>query len=326
MKRLASIVGVRAVIAAALAVAPPNAVAFAAPAQQGQQSPSTERQKEENEKSVPATHYTRTLGPFAVDGQEFTAKLNVNCYKSSPHPGQCNEDDEEAAKSLKIVDARGKTRFSESFPIGFMHQLERHSVRVTLLEGSERQALEIVDAKLPSPPNTGVTVQILGIRNGTLKAMNDDPLEFYGMLGELPPGQVKDSKALLPGDTFPIYVLTSYFYVVSPVRLNWKDFELDQRDSGDLDVVHQPPYGRKPDIESNGFVELYASPDTKAASTGVDVTPQSKIEVRKARFREGPPNEHDKPSDTWLEVSIDGKVGWLVGLDAYTAIGLTPIQ
>jgi hypothetical protein len=294
--------------------------------QEESRSPAAERQKEENEKSIPATHYVRVLGPFGIDGQNFTVKLNVNCYKSSPHPGMCQEDDEEAVKSMKIVDERGKTRFQESFPIGLMHQLERHTVDATLLEGSVHQALEVVDTRLPSKANTGATVQLFGIRNGALQPFNDDPLEFYGVLGVLPEGHAQNSKILLPGDTLPIYILTSYFYVISPVRLNWKDFELDQKDSGELEVVHQPPYGRKPDIETNGFVQLYSSPETQATATGVDVTPQSSVEVLKAKFREGPPNEHDKPSDMWLEVSVDGRVGWIVGLDEYTALGVNPSQ
>jgi hypothetical protein len=294
--------------------------------QEESQSPAAERQKEENEKSIPATHYVRELGPFGIDGRKFTVKLNVNCYKSSPHPGMCQEDDEEAVKSMKIVDQGGKTRFQESFPIGLMHQLERHTVDATLLEGSAHQALEVVETRLPSKANTGVTVQLFGVRNGALQPFNDDPLEFYGVLGVLPGGHAPNSKALLPGDTLPIYILTSYFYVISPVRLNWNDFELDQKDSGELEVVHQPPYGRKPDIEANGFVQLYSSPETQATATGVDVTPQSSIEVLKAKFRDGPPNEHDKPSDMWLEVSVDGRVGWIVGLDEYTALGINPTQ
>jgi hypothetical protein len=301
-------------------------VAFPCARRQESQSPAAEREKEENEKSVPAEHYVRTLGPFGIDGGHFTVKLSVNCYKASRHAGMCNQDDEEAVKSMSVVDDRGKTRFHESFPIGLMHQLERHTVDVTLLEGATHQALEIVDTKLPSRANTGVTVQLFGVRHGNLQPFNEDPLEFYGVLGDLPTGHAQNSKTLLRGDTFPIDILTSYFYVVSPVRVNWNDFELDQQDSGEFDVVHQPPYGRKPDIEANGFVELCSSPDPKATQTGVDVTPQSKVEVLKAKFREGPPNEHDAPSDTWLQVSIDGKVGWIVGLDEYTAIGLNPIQ
>lgn len=299
---------------------------LASRAQQDKGAAAAQREKEENEKSVPATHYTRTLGPFAIDGRNFTVKLSVNCYKESPHEGMCNEDDQEAVKSMQIVDDTGKTRFSRSFPIGLMHQLERYTVDATLLEGDARQALEVVYTRLPSHANRGVTLQLFSIQNGTLEPLDADPLAFYGQIGDLPPGSAKNSKKLLPGDVLPIYVLTNYFYVVSPVRVNWKDFALDEPDSGEFEVVHQPPYGRKPDIQATGFIHLYRAADANSDPVGLDVTPQSQVEVLKALFRQGPPQSHDKPSDTWLQISIDGRVGWIVGLDDYTAIGLSPAQ
>jgi hypothetical protein len=284
------------------------------------------QQKAEDERSPKMTHYVRTLGPFSVDGRSFTVKLDVNCYKETPHTGMCSEDDQEAVKSMKILDDAGKTRFSKSFPIGFMHQLERHVVSVTLLEGQGHHALEITYTQLPSHANTGVTIQLFGLHNGSFQPFDDDPLEFYGLLGELPPGSSPNSKALIDGNKLPVYVLTSYFYVSCPVIVNWNDFTIDQHEKGEFDVVHQPPYGRKPDIQAAGFVHLYSSPDTNATSTGVNVTPQSHVEILKARYRKGPPQDHDSPNDTWLQIQLDGKTGWIIGLDDYTAIGLSPSQ
>jgi hypothetical protein len=290
-------------------------------------SPSRAKQeKQEDERSPAPEHYVRTLGPFSIDGRNFTVKLSVNCYKESRHAGMCDENDQEAVKSMKIVDNADRTCFSRSFPIGYLHQLERHVVDATLLEGREHGALEITYTKLPSHANTGVTIQLFAIRDGALQPLNPDPLPFYGQLGELPPGPQKNSRMLLAGDVLPIYVLTNYFYVVCPVRVNWKEFDLDQQETGEFDVVHQPPYGRKPDIEAPGFIHLYSSPDTNASPRGIDVTAQSHVEVLKALFRKGPPEAHDSPSDTWLEISVDGKVGWIVGLDDYTAVGLSPAE
>jgi len=319
----------RYVAAAVIGVTTALVGAASAPARQKQeeaQSPAAQRKQEENEKSPRATHYVRTLGPFALDGRNFAVKLSVTCYKETPHAGMCNEDDQEAVRSLKIEDDAGKTRFSESFPVGFMHQLERHVVEVTLLEGREHQALEIVDTRLPSHANTGATIQLFGVRDGALRALNEEPLEFYGVLGKLPPGTAKNSKALLAGDVLPIYVMTNYFYVVSPVRIDWQKFRVAQQESGELDVVQQPPYQRKPDIEGDGFIHVYPSPDENATPQGVSVGPRSSVQVLKALFRKGPPEEHDRPSDVWLQISVDGKVGWILGLDDYTAIGLSPAQ
>jgi hypothetical protein len=281
------------------------------------------REQDENAKSVPPVHYLRTLGPFSVDGRNFTVELNVICYKDSPHPGMCNEDDEETVKSVKIQDGGGRTRFDKSFRVAFMHQLERYNVTATLLNGSKHQALEIVYEKLPSHADTGVSIQLFGLRGGKLQAFNGDPLEFYGRLGELPPGQQKDSKNLLPGDILPIYTLTNYFYILVPVHVDWKSFDLEEQSAGEFDVVQQRPYERNPDIQSDGFVHLHSSPNQNSDDAGVNVTPKSDVRVLKARFRKGPPEEHDSPNEMWLKVSVDGKIGWILGLDDYTAIGLS---
>ena len=178
------------------------------------------------------TRYVRTLGPFPIEGHEFTVKLSVICYKESQHAGVCNEDDEETVSSVRIVDENGKSRFRKSFPVSLVHGLGRHLVDATLLEGREHQALELAYEELPSPHGTGESIQLFGLPNGDLKPLDLEPLEFHGGLADLPAGQLKDSKRLLENDTLRIYALTNYFYIVTPVRVNWKDFRLETQDSG----------------------------------------------------------------------------------------------
>jgi hypothetical protein len=272
--------------------------------------------------SVP-TRYVRILGPFPIDGQEFTVKLNVICYKELQHEGVCNEDDEETVSSLRIVDEKGKSHFGKSFPISPVHKIGRHRVDVTLLEGREHQALELTYEDLPSPPRTGESIQLFGLRDGTLKPLDLEPLEFHGGPADLPAGQLKDSQHLLENDILRIYALTTYFYIVTPVRVNWKDFRLEQQDSGDFDVADQPPYQVRPDIESERVIHVYPSPDKSTPSVGVNLTPQSGVQLLKARFNAAPPDEHDSANDTWLKIRIDGEEGWILGVDDYTALGLS---
>jgi hypothetical protein len=276
--------------------------------------------------SPASTHYVRTLGPYSIDGKSFTVKLSVICYRTAPHPGECNEDDEETVKWMKIDDESGKTQFHRVFPVAFAHQLERHLVEVTRLEGQDHQALEIEFERLPSRVNTGVSVQVFGLRDGTLQALNEEPLHFYGELGELPKASSEDSRRLLAGDTFPIYLLTNYFYIAQPVSVNWNDFRLDLKESGEFEMPQELHYHRKPIIQAEGYIHLYSSPDKNAKREGISVTPQSKVELVGALFSAGAPEEHSSADDTWLNISIDDKVGWILGADDYTAIGLTPVQ
>ena len=93
--------------------------------------------RQEDAPSPTSTHYTRTLGPYSIDHANFTVQLSVICYKATRHAGECNEDDQETVKSMKIEDEAGKTCFHTSFPVAFAHQTERHLVEVTRLEGPE---------------------------------------------------------------------------------------------------------------------------------------------------------------------------------------------
>ena len=284
-------------------------------------------QKQKEDASEPgAQHYVQTLGPFLIEGHDFTVKLSVICFKETRHAGMCDEDEDETVKSVRILDEKGKDCFKRTFPVAFAHQVERHVVEATLLEGREHQALEIKYDRLPSPANSGESIQLFAMRDGVLKALNEDPLEYYGELGELPPGTWKKiSRRLLADDSLPIYELTSYFYVVAPVRINWKDFRLELQETGEFEVAQQPPFRRRPDIMADGFVHLYPSPDSDTTAVGVNVTPQSKVEVLRAKFA-APPDKHSSARDTWVEIQIDGKTGWIVGVDEYTAVGLSFIR
>jgi hypothetical protein len=280
----------------------------------------------EDEPTIAPTHYTRTLGPYGVDGRNFTVKLSVICYKETKHAGMCNEDDEETVKWVKIEDERGKTEFHKSFPVAFFHRIERHLVEVNLLEGREHEALELVYEQLPTPANSGEQIQIFGLRDGKLQPMDASPLDFYGQLGEMPEGSVKGARRLAADDSLPIYVLTSYFYILEPVRLDWKDFRLRPQQTGEFEVAQEPPFQRTPDIQTEAYVHLYAGPDKSASVTGIGVTPQTKVDVLRARFSAGPPEAHSSANDVWLKIRIDGKEGWILGADEYTAIGLSFYQ
>jgi hypothetical protein len=293
------------------------AVCFIAPVSAAQQE----------DAPLPApTRYVRTLGPFPIDGHEFTVKLNVICYKESQHEGVCNEDDEDTVSSVRIVDEGGKSRFSKSFPVSLVHKLGRHLVDATLLEGREHQALELRYEDLPSPPRTGESIQLFGLQNGNLKPLDLEPLEFHGGLADLPAGQSPNSKHLLENDILPIYTLTTYFYVVTPVGVNWKEFRLEQQDSGDFDVADQPPYQIRPDIESERVIHIYPSPDKNTMPVRVNLTPQSRVQLLKARFSMAPADENVSASNTWLKIRIDGQEGWILGVDDYTALGLSSLD
>lgn len=199
-------------------------------------------------------------------------------------------------------------------------------MEVTRLEGQGHEALEVKYERLPSHVNTGVSVQLFGVRDGLLEAFNPDPLHFYGEIGDLPAGTSQDSERLLPGNAFPIYLLTNYFYVVQPVALNWETFGLVPKDTGEFQIPQEGHYRRTLQIKAAAYIHLYVSPDQNATRIGVNLTPDSHVQLLSALFLKGPPDERSSADDTWLKISMDDKSGWIIGIDDYTAIGLTAQQ
>ena len=53
----------------------------------------------------------------------------------------------------------------------------------------------------------------------------------------------------------------------------------------------------------------------------VNLMPQSRVELLKARFSAAPPDENDSANDTWLKIRIDGQEEWILGVEDYTALG-----
>ena len=147
--------------------------------------------KQENKPAPPPVRYERILGPFPIDGHDFSVKLNVICYKESQHEGLCDDDDEETISSFKITDENGKTRFSKSFPISLVHNFGRHLVSARLLEGKEHQALELRYETLPSRPDTGESIQLFALQSGMLKPLDREPLRVSGRPGR-PPDRPKE--------------------------------------------------------------------------------------------------------------------------------------
>ncbi len=282
--------------------------------------------KQENKPAPPPVRYERILGPFPIDGHDFSVKLNVICYKESQHEGLCDDDDEETISSFKITDENGKTRFSKSFPISLVHNFGRHLVSARLLEGKEHQALELRYETLPSRPDTGESIQLFALQSGMLKPLDREPLRFQGGLADLPTGQRKNSNRLLENETLQIYARTNYFYIAIPIRINWIDFRLEQQDSGDFKIADTPPYQVRPDIESDRPIHVYASPDINTKPVTLNLSPQSRVALLSAKFSAAPPDEHDSPSEAWLEVRIDDRVGWILGVDDYIALGLSVLD
>ena len=70
-------------------------------------------------------------------------------------------------KSLRIEDAAGKSCFHTSFPVAFRASGRAARCRGDASGRCRHQALELQYEQLPSHVNTGVSIQVFGLRDGT---------------------------------------------------------------------------------------------------------------------------------------------------------------
>lgn len=240
---------------------------------------------------------------------------------------------EETVRRFRIIDEGGVVQFEEeqpepeAAPHGFRRTV---AVAVHPVSGASGAALLLERQQLPSAPLTGVTLQLLGERDGRLQPLAP-PLSYYGVMQE-PSDDGAGTFVLDEGDLLYLDLWRYHFGATLPLRLRLSCMPGSDRciepapgrlagDTvfGTLDVTVNM---REP--EAGEFITLYAEPGAESGQR-VPVHADSDIQVVEAAARVSL-----RSSDTLdvilrnehLRIRIDGREGWIRGPEAFEAIGL----
>ncbi|MFZ3331058.1 MAG: hypothetical protein WA197_10545 [Candidatus Acidiferrales bacterium] len=291
------------------------------------------------------------LGPFAISGNNYSVVLHKK-HLAASEDGQVASAD--GVVAMEIVDAAGTVQYQRTHPLWADGEgVSAWEVFAHILKGTNGTGLLV--RSRPSE-SSGFYEQIFGIVNdklvpfcGPFPAMDvkPDANGVYRTVGPLGP----------QADEIPVMMGTGRFVIAIPIRLDWAQGKLTlapqcpELAAGNAhamcqyEMVDPKSFLQKP--KSVTFVRLYSSPNENSGKPErVIVNPASQIdllayladmELKQPDFLHAPlPKEFPVKdmasigiapnSDGWLQVRIDGKVGWIHGNEDLDAVGLPEPQ
>lgn len=291
------------------------------------------------------------LGPFSISGNNYTVVLHKKHLSVTEAGEPCSAD---GVVAMEIVDATGATTYGRTYPLFADDEgLSAWSVFADLLKGTNGTGLLV--RSRPSE-SSGFYEQIFGVVNGRLGPFS----------GPFPAMDVKPDASGVhrtagplgqQADEIPVTMGTGRFVIAIPIRLDWAQGKLTlapqcpELAAGNAhamcqyQMVDPKSFLQKP--KSVTFVRLYSSPNENSGKPErLIVKPTSQIdllayladmELKQPDFLHAPlPGEFPVKdmasigiaphSDGWLQVRIDGKVGWIHGNEDLDALGLPEPQ
>jgi hypothetical protein len=291
------------------------------------------------------------LGPFSISGNNYTLVLHKK-HLSVTEAGEPYSAD--GVVAMEIVDATGAATYGRAYPLFADDEaLSAWSVSAHILKGTNGTGLLM--RSRPSE-SSGFYEQIFGVVNGKL-------VPFCGPFPEMDlkpddSGVYRTAGPLGPqADEMRVAIGTGRLLIVVPIRIDWTQGKLTlapkcpelaassshamcQYQMLDPNSILQKP-------KDVTFVRLYSSPNENSGKPErVIVKPASQIdflayladmELKQPDFLNAPlPKEFPVKdmasigiapnSDGWLQVRIDGKVGWIHGNEDLDALGLPEPQ
>lgn len=294
------------------------------------------------------------LGPFTISGNNYTVVLHKKHLTASADAAVSEAD---GVVAMEIVDAAGTVLYRRTFPLWadaestsawriFAHTLSGTNGTGLLLRSSP-----YID---PSDPESKASYdQIFGVVNGKFVPFSG-PLS--GMVGNPDASGVYRTAGVLAPQADELRLMRGMgrFVIAVPIRLDWAQGKLSlaPKQCPEMAAASTHTMCQYELLDPNAFlkrpkdvtfVRLYSSPDEHAGRPErVVVKPASQIEMLgyRVEMEMKQPDASRPPSPTefvvkdmvqigivpntesWLQVRIDGKVGWIHTDEDLTAIGL----
>lgn len=291
------------------------------------------------------------LGPFSISGKNYTVVLHKKHLATSADGAVVAAD---GVVAVEVVDAAGAVQYQRTYPLeADAEDVSAWTVSAYILKGTNDTGLLM--RSRPSK-SSGFYEQIFGVVNARL-------VPFCGPFPEMDvepdvSGVYRTAGPLGPqADEMRVIIGTGRVLIVVPIRIDWPQGKLTlapkcpesaassshtmcQYQMLDPNSVLQRP-------KDVTFVRLYSSPnESSGRPERVVVKPASKIDLlayladialTQPDFLHAPlPGEFPVKdmasigiapnSDSWLQVRIDGKVGWIHGDEDLDALGLPEPQ
>jgi hypothetical protein len=285
------------------------------------------------------------LGPFSISGNDYAVVLHKKHLPPSQDSGPLD-----GVVAMEILDAAGAVQYQRTYPLwADAEAVSAWQISPHILKGTNGTGLLV---RFRPNESSGFYEQIFGVVNG----------KFVPFCGPFPAMDVKPDASgvyrsvgpLGPqADEIPVMMGTGRFVIAIPIRLDWAEGKLTlapqcpELAAGNAHAMCQyqmmdpKSFLQKP--KSVTFVRLYSSPNENSGKPErVIVKPASQIdllayladvELKQPDFLHAPlPKEFPvsdmasigfaSNSDGWLQVRIDGKVGWIHGNEDLDALGL----
>jgi hypothetical protein len=296
-------------------------------------NPSSSAMQQPNPPSPLLEDIEHHFGPFLIGGKEFSVAIGAKHIKGQTAPGS------EADVSLEIRDAQAAVVHHETFGYSFDHGefVESCNASTEILSGSKAKWLLITSECEPSAPMGGGPWEIFGDFNGKFTQYGGDIYTQGEMLRFVPGAVTKVGTATSYGfDSILFKVWTGNFYVTLPVKIELSQPKLTQgirclgqTGHGLAEIGCQVPVEAKREPSTDDtFVRLFDSPQGEGSTPShVVIHPNSKVEFLAASARIKLDDSKGSiglgvADDVWLQVRIDGKIGWIHTQEDFVAIGL----
>jgi hypothetical protein len=289
------------------------------------------------------------LGPFSIFESNYAVVLHKKHLPASQDSGPLD-----GVVAVEIVNTTGATQYQRTYPLwADAEDVAAWTVSAQILKGTNGTGLLM--RSRPSE-SSGFYDQVFGVVNGKLVPfcgpflamdVKPDASGVYRTAGPLGPH----------ADELPVTMGTGRFVISIPIRLDWAQGKLTlapqcpELAAGNAhamcqyQMVDPKSFLQKP--KSMTFVCLYSSPNENSRKPErVVVKPSSEIDLLAfiADMQLNQPDFLHPPSpgeftvkdmatiaiapnsDAWLQVRIDGKVGWIHGDEDLNALGLPELQ
>lgn len=263
-----------------------------------------------------------TFGPFLTDDGGFTVTMRY-AGRPSAVPAQAADQAVRTLADLAVVDSVGRTVYRRDFVYrrtaqGFEPELDGTAYEVHAESGAAI-VIEAAEVQLGRPPANPLGWMVALVRDGSGLRVAGPEIRFRGNLEHFP-GPPLGPRQLRAGDSMANREWTGHYSMI-------RGFHADFGTGSVSPICLQNcvlPVIVKPQAPLDGKTCRLHS-ELLGASETVVLRRDSKVEYLNAFVADMnlyDPESDDPKKRPWLQVRVDGRVGWVTSAADLTALGL----